>query len=592
MKRLRLFLAILSAISALSTIMVTGCSNFNMTANGFNPSAPTPAALSSPITPTIPTTTETPPVFSPFSDPVMVAMTGTHTTYDVGPGKTHTDLDTIPWGALVAGDVVNIYWRATPYNWKIGLRGQGTADKPIVVNGVTDASGNRPCLDFKNAKTAPLCNAGNGNDVFMTHDDLKYPSEPLGGIIIKQGPADAWGPPDTPYEPCWIQIKNLELKGAANGNGFTDMDGTAAKYDGSGGVWINRGEHILLENLVVHDNGFGIFTMAKGNTFFEAVKWLTVRSCRVYGNGIVGDQYVHNFYVQCHMPIIEGNYIGQVRDGSLGSSYKSRSSGEIFRYNYVLASARAIDWVYSEEQGDPVAGTGDGIAMQSEYGTDYAYGNIIMNDENTPLGAAGGAIHYGGDNLGSQYPGAPVMADPGYRRHLYFWNNTVIVHAKQSQELYKLSFFDLSLVNTTVDAWNNIFTINSDGKTPPEVSWVGYAGKLNLRGNNLLFYTGTITDSPITTDPAPDPGKYSVNQLGTLITGDPLLRNYATFDFGLGAGSPAIGKGTASPAGIPAQIDSWYPLSGQLRGATNGIVTRVKQGGVLDLGAIGYTPGI
>lgn len=74
-----------------------------------------------------------------------------------------------------------------------------------------------------------------------------------------------------------------------------------------------------------------------------------MRNSRVYGNGVVGSYYEHNFYVQAHMPVIEGNYIGEVRAGSEGSSYKSRSSGEVFRYNYVVSSTRAMDWVYSED---------------------------------------------------------------------------------------------------------------------------------------------------------------------------------------------------------------------------------------------------
>ena len=53
--------------------------------------------------------------------PVTTARTGSHATYNVGPGQTYLEPDTVPWGALQAGDVVNIYQRATPYRWKIGI---------------------------------------------------------------------------------------------------------------------------------------------------------------------------------------------------------------------------------------------------------------------------------------------------------------------------------------------------------------------------------------------------------------------------------------------------------------------------------------
>ncbi|MBK8476314.1 MAG: right-handed parallel beta-helix repeat-containing protein [Opitutaceae bacterium] len=319
--------------------------------------------------------------------PVTTARTGSHATYNVGPGQTYLEPDTVPWGALQAGDVVNIYQRATPYRWKIGIRGQGTQAAPIVVNGVTDAAGNRPVFDFNGARTASGSNPGGNNNVFNPASP-EY-GESLGGIVVKRGPDDDYGS----YSPRWIEVRNLELHGATNGNSYTTLAGGTATYSGSAGVWLQLGDDILLENLVIYDNAFGIFTMAKDGLLSETCRRVTVRGCRVYGNGVVGSYYEHNFYVQCHLPVIEGNYIGRVRAGSEGSSYKSRSSGEIFRYNYVEGSSRAIDWVYSEEQDT------DGIVTQPEYGTDFAYGNVIVNDTQASSFASS-PIHYGGDNLG------------------------------------------------------------------------------------------------------------------------------------------------------------------------------------------------
>ena len=81
-------------------------------------------------------------------------LTGSGTTYHVGPGQTLTELTDVPWLSLRAGDVVNIYHRAEPYRTKIGLRAQGTADAPVVIHGVTDAKCNRPVLSGQNAVTA------------------------------------------------------------------------------------------------------------------------------------------------------------------------------------------------------------------------------------------------------------------------------------------------------------------------------------------------------------------------------------------------------------------------------------------------------
>ena len=91
------------------------------------------------------------------ANPVTSARTGTHTTYNVGPGQSYTEPDTVPWGALQAGDVVNIYYRSTPYRWKIGLRGQGTQSAPIVINGVRDLASIPNTIATNTTVTFPHC---------------------------------------------------------------------------------------------------------------------------------------------------------------------------------------------------------------------------------------------------------------------------------------------------------------------------------------------------------------------------------------------------------------------------------------------------
>lgn len=196
-------------------------------------------------------------------NPVTVALTGSHATYNVGTGQAYAEPDTVPWGALVAGDVVNIYYRATPYKWKIGLRGQGTAESPIIINGVTNEKGQRPQFDFSGARTASGSNPGSGKNVFS--DTPEY-GESLGGIVIKRGPGDDYDS----YSPRWIQIKNLEFIGAADGNSYTTLAGSKVNYSGSAGMYVHLGDDILLENLVIRDNANGIFTMAKDGMFSQA----------------------------------------------------------------------------------------------------------------------------------------------------------------------------------------------------------------------------------------------------------------------------------------------------------------------------------
>ena len=507
-------------------------------------------------------------------DPVSSALTGSHATYNVGPGQAYAELDTVPWRTLEAGDVVNIFHRATRYCAKFGIRGQGTPTAPIVINGVTDAAGNRPVLDFSGARTASGCylDTPGANNIFSPTPAY---GESLGGIVLKRGTTD----PAT-YSPKWIQLRNLELRGAANGNSYVTHGGVVTPYDRASGLYILHSEDILLENLVICDNGQGIFTMAKNGVFSEACKRITIRGCRVFGNGVDGSDKQHNLYVQCHLPVVEGNFIGRVRPGSIGSSYKSRCSGELFRYNYVEASARAIDWVYSESQEI------DGIVTQPEYGTDFAYGNVIVNDASTTPHASN-PIHYGGDNVGEQVPRdasgnvMPVLVIPFFRSHLYFWNNTVVLRGAREQHWWQ-SVFDLSVPATTVEAWNNLFVIDPAGGTPPVTGWVKYAGRVNLLGNNLVY--GPINDAAGTAAAA----HYQVNRAGALLTAAPQFADLAANDFRLLAVSPAVNAGAAP---LPAEVEAVagaHPVAMTPHLATNGAEPRVLGDGVIDLGAFEY----
>lgn len=517
-------------------------------------------------------------VASTPSDPVTTALnaTGSGTRYDV---TSDAQMDAVPWGSLTAGSVVNIFYKATPYLRKLGLRGQGTALNPIIVNGVTDSSGNRPVLQFSGAgvQTATGCNPGGANNVFSATPDF---GESLGGIVIKRGPSDGYGT----YSPRHIHIKNLEMWGAGGTTGRTYTStvlGTTQTYGTSAaGIYLLLLKNGLIENCVIYDHGFGIFTQAKDGLISEACEDITVRSCRVYGNGVSGSFFEHNFYVQCARPVIEMNYIGRVRAGSEGSTYKTRSSGEIFRYNYVEGSARVLDFVHSEDQGS------DGIVTLPEYGTAYCYGNVLVNDIGLG-GYAGNMIHLGGDNLGEDDTGAFTNPASKYMQQLYFFNNTVIYRGQNSSSPYRGAFFDLSLAannpNTskgapsTVDSWNNVYVMTGVSGAPTESCWMEYVGIVNNRGNNLAFGPLIAARTDALTD------RFQLNSLGTLLTADPLLTNIASRDYRLLAGSPARGQ-ASTPAAVSA-IAAAHPILYQPQAATNGALSRST---VNDLGALEY----
>jgi hypothetical protein len=523
------------------------------------------------------------------SNPATTALTSADCSGTIYNVSSDSDIDALHWSKLAAGDCVNINYAT--YTHKFCLMAPGTASAPVIINGVTDASGNRPNFDFgaATATTAPDC-------VHVFSTSAQYNLETEGGVVITGSQVN--GSSDPVYSslppPSFIQVQNLELHGSYQNNQYKNLLGNSVAYDGlASGVYIQNGHDFLIDNCIIYDNNYGIFTQSKDDDLSGAVQNLTVRASRVYGNGVVGNDGIHNFYVQGTNPVIEGNFIGQVRAGALGSSYKSRSSGEIFRFNYVVASARALDFVHSENNDQ-------GVPKQPDYGQDYVYGNIIVDDDSTPNGGCPSPLHYGGDNLGEDNMNAETSTVEGtangppvgaYRSHLFFFNNLVWMNLESGIA----SVFALSLKSTNAYAWNNIISLNGTAR----YTWVLDSGTLNLLGNNLVNvqtaiynanpvaqveYEGGAPANYIDTD-------YQVNTdaSGQLLTASPNFVGPATYNFALAAGSPAIDQGTGTPASLSASTPGYgtlssLPVNREPLMQTNGMSPRTVDGAAPDLG--------
>ena len=378
------------------------------------------------------------------------ALEGSGTTFNVGPGQKYTELTEVPWLSLQAGDVVNVFHRPTPYRTKIGLRAQGTVKEPVVINGVTDAACSRPEINAQNAVTA--------DDAVQARFFNKQHSEHLGAIFIYRGPADPW-----PHMPRNIVIQNLRITGAHKGNRYTAQDGSTGSYSlGASGIYAVRVEGLTVQNNEITGNGNGVFVNSRGDDDFSS--FITIRRNRLFGNGNVGSYTEHNLYIQAVRPLYEGNYIGQLRPGAVGSSMKDRSSASVIRYNRIDAAARAIDLVEIEGGVGPVKN-------DVLYDDAWVYGNLIVSDHDRPGASSSLLIHWGGDN------------DPRYFRNgtLYFYNNTVVTRASQIQAYY-LCIFDMPTRTQRVEAAANVFVHTGSGRLN-----LGYkSGAIVLRDTNWL----------------------------------------------------------------------------------------------------------
>lgn len=511
-----------------------------------------------------------PPVAAVISDPVTYAVSGQR-TFDVGPGKTYQELDMVPWADMAPGDVVNIFYREAPYCCKIGVSVQATPTSKFIINGVTDQNGNRPKISGIGAKTAAGSMPGTANNVFATGPG----SQTFGVITVKRRP----GTPTT-TNPAWIVIRNLEVFGASESVAAYDSDGTRADWGRSACIWLQPSKDIEITNCVLYDSNFSVFSMAKAGygpegSAGEGCERIRLRYNRMYGCGSAGASAGgdHNVYMQCFAPLIEGNYIGPCRTGSQGASYKSRAGMEVFRYNYVEATARAIDFVQPD-------GFLDGMVTMPGFGNDFCYGNIIVNDKKNGF-LAWRPIHYGGDNgsAGEQDPAYGLGSTPvEYRKHLYFWNNTVYSAGSTGASQY---LFQISWPDTVIDAWSNVIGMYGTSR----MSMLQYCGTLNWRGNNILHTNSFFEDS----DGGMPANFVFVNKIGSLSGADPLWTSPTNADFSLGAGSPALDVYSGLPNGIPANIATDYPVKYCPRRKANGVTVRPTIG-QMDLGATERDP--
>lgn len=391
------------------------------------------------------------------------AITGKR-TFSVTPATA----DAFAWDSLQAGDVVNI--SAGTYQTKLGLRGQGTAESPIIINGVTDAACNKPAFVGKDAKTAAGSRAVFGADVRW--------GERLGIIVVKRGPGDAYGTTAKAfadaYLPQYITLQGIEVRSAADGDLYTPLAGatnasagTRDGYASAACVWVQHGRNISLVNVTLTGCGFGYFGMAKDGMLSEAAVNTVIANSRIYANGKKGSYLEHNLYDQGASSHIYSNFIGAVLLGSEGSSYKSRQSGQNIHDNHIVCSARCLDLVHAEDQAD-------GVAKQADYGTDWIHDNVIVS-------AGPEALHYGGDNMGEQGAESTLFVPTkAYRRNALFYGNTFTL----TTSAWRANVFALSERATTVTAWGNKLTLNHTGGGV--LSWVGYAGQVRLGAGNVV----------------------------------------------------------------------------------------------------------
>ncbi|MEM9597997.1 MAG: right-handed parallel beta-helix repeat-containing protein [Acidobacteriota bacterium] len=441
--------------------------------------------------------------------------------YHVGPGQPLATIGDAPWTSLQPGDRVLIHWRDTPYREKWVLNRRGTPDAWISVIGVPGPQGQRPVISGDGAVTAP---------------GLNFWNEQRG--LIKIGGSNS--PPDA--LPAYLRIEGLELRSARPPYTFTNDGGGVETYSSNAAsIYVEKAEHLVIRDCVIHDSGNGIFVGVNGGQTQD----LLIEGNDIFDNGISGSIFEHNTYTEAIGIVYQFNRFGALRAGAGGNNLKDRSAGLVVRYNWIEDGNRQLDLVDG----------GSSVFTHPSYGETFVYGNVLIEGD----GEGNSQIaHYGGDG-----------GDTGrYRKgKLYFFSNTVVSTRSGNTTVLRLSTQDES-----ADVRNNVLYAESGGN---RLAMLDATGDLTLRHNwtrpgwrdSHGTLTGTIDDD------------------GSGVEGaDPGFVDMASQSFRPAAGSSLIDAGTAQEPGAVA-----HPL---LRQYLRHLGSEPRPGdAALDIGAWEFCPG-
>lgn len=460
-----------------------------------------------------------------------ITITDDEVVYHVGPGQQFTALAQVPWSTLAPGNIVRIHWRAAAYQEKLLLSARGTAEKPIVVEGVAGPNGEQPVIDGTGAVAAA---------------NIGY--APWFGDVMERSIVAVARNATQPsaYKPGYLVLANLELtmSGAQNPMpAFTKPDGTSTTYYASAGaIFLYGAEHVTIRDCTIHDTPNGIVA-ASGSSESTLTRDVTVDRCWLYHAGKGGSYNGANLLTEGIGLTVQFSRLDRGLNGSNTANILDRSAGTIVRYNRIEGGANLLSLI------EPVSAPALIVADPS-FATTHVYGNILRNGGGDYGTDGSTLIRYGGD----------WSSAANFRQGtLHFHHNTVIVDSQR----WQTNVFSLTQSNATVSAANNVIHRAKSG-----------AGPFNLFSSPRTIALGRnwITAG------------YTLNGTasggtGLVLTGaNPGFSNLATGDLHPAAGSPLVDAAQPLPAGaLPVEFEYVTDADGQ---------PRTTRGAAPDLGAL------
>lgn len=460
-----------------------------------------------------------------------ITITDDEVVYHVGPGQQFTALAQVPWSTLAPGNVVRVHWRAEAYKEKLLLSARGTAEQPIVVEGIPGPNGEQPVIDGTGAVAAA---------------NIGY--APWFGDVMERSIVAVARNAAQPsaHKPGHLVLANLELTMSGPQNPmptFTRPDGASGTYYSSAGAMFLYGaEHVTIRDCTIHDTPNGIVA-ASGSSESTLTRDLTVERCWLYHAGKGSSYNGANLLTEGVGLTVQFSRLDRGLNGSNTPNVLDRSAGTIVRYNRIEGGANLLSLI------EPVGAPALVVAAPS-FATTHVYGNILRNGGGDYGTDGSTLIRYGGD----------WSSAANFRQGtLHFHHNTVVVDSQR----WSTALFNLTLAPAQIVAANNVVHRAKSGAGP--FSLVN-SGRAIALGRNWITTGYSVGGTA--------PGGTTLVLTGA----SPGFASLATGDLRPAVGSPLLDAALALPDGaLPVEWEYLPDADGQPRAAN---------GAALDLGAV------
>ena len=334
--------------------------------------------------------------------------------YRVGPGQMYPQPHNVPWLRLLPCDTVMIYPGTTPYSDVVNISVSGALHRSITIEGVLDPkTGARPVFDGSHAQTSP--------------NEATNPYLVCAGMIIVGIPDDTI-PYRYGYKPSYIIVKNLEVRNAfgkypnSNQPSYTCTDTKGVPHpwaEFSSGLYFNPGQHILIQNNYLHNNGLGAFVNSLNGPYQQSRDFI-VKDNTMENNGN-GEASLHNMYFEVVGERVIHNHFGPPIVNTQGENIKDRGVCIEYSDNYIDSGNNLIAFRDPQSNGTYEAKEVDAFGNKCN-GEIYVHGNTFVSRGPT-VWQAMSVINGFGDGT--------VEGDPWTNRFgaVYFYSNVVIAIA-------------------------------------------------------------------------------------------------------------------------------------------------------------------